>query len=1174
MSIAQQVAVNTYYTRSINIERDINSADVIKSYIPTSRAVRTLSRMAESFNEETSPRAWSLIGPYGSGKSSFSLYLNHVLGNPNNEATQTAYELLAIEPELLAQYQAITANTKGFMKVLISGAPEPLSKRLIQGMADAAVEFWRDIKGKNPAIIAKLQEAAKLPRVESSNVTALMKDLQKALVNKSKGLLLVIDELGKFLEYEARHYEANDIFLLQTIAEHACEGNSVNVYLFVLLHQSFEQYAKGLGEALKKEWAKIQGRFEDIPFLEGTEQTLKVVARAFEYQLNDEQSNTIKTLVKNTVAVLAQENALPGVMTEEEASELFENCYPLHPVTALVLPYICQKVAQNERTLFSFLGSQEPFGLKKLIGEFNQIGEWVLPHHIFDYFITNQPAALGDHITQRRWAEVMSAIDRLGDVAPTHLHFLKSVGLFNIIGAQSGLKASKLILASLYGESDCVEMASELEGQAVLQYRQFNSEYRVWQGSDFDLEVAVQDELAALGKFSLATVLNKRAELKPIVARRYTIETGTLRYFIPTFVDAQTYKSAFKTDDKPRIIFYLATGKDDEDMFHSKVNKHFGELDIVALCMNAPSLKEATAQVEALNRVRMNCQELNNDNVAYKEFSLRADAAMLVEAKMLRSLTDNPAALLWFDNKQQLSISSKRQLQMALSHHLKTVYSKSPVIKNELINRDKPSSQAVAARTKLLVAMLQNSELKDLGFEKNPPEKAIYNAFIKAVGIHKQNELDEWVIASPATQAAEDKLNFRHVWQRVQQFIESTQTTAKSLTELEQELIRPPYGIKAGLLPIIYVSAMLAYKDSLAVYCMRQFRPELTDADIERFIKRPDEYTVQFFKLEGLNESIFSQYNKALYGIEGIKNEAGKDRKLLSLAKPLAHFIEEELPDYTKQTKDISVDALRLREAFKLSKSPLALIFKEIPTALGFKELGENDESKDVVAGLAKKLTNALRELKYTHKNLLEKQLELLGNALNIKPQHGEVLTATELRRQLYGKLAGLENFTIDEAGVKAFIKRLVNKADKDEQWLESALLFLGHKPTKKWTDKDKGVAEYRLSQFGKQILDLHTLWLQNSKNQKSIDGDFEVLLLRTVKPGQGEVDTVVTIDAKTRDAIGSVKDKIDLALADVCHDSELQLAALAEVVNEYLMKYKGTQSTSADNSSNVAEEA
>jgi hypothetical protein len=42
--------------------------------------------------------------------------------------------------------------------------------------------------------------------------------------NGGKGLLIVIDELGKFLEYSARH-ESNDIFLLQILAEITYDNN-------------------------------------------------------------------------------------------------------------------------------------------------------------------------------------------------------------------------------------------------------------------------------------------------------------------------------------------------------------------------------------------------------------------------------------------------------------------------------------------------------------------------------------------------------------------------------------------------------------------------------------------------------------------------------------------------------------------------------------------------------------------------------------------------------------------------------------------------------------------------------------------------------------------------------------------------------------------------------------
>ena len=79
MSLESNVSVKTLYTRSINLERDQDSLDVLKSYVPTSRALRTLRRIAESMNDQGSPRAWTLVGPYGSGKSAFSLFASELL---------------------------------------------------------------------------------------------------------------------------------------------------------------------------------------------------------------------------------------------------------------------------------------------------------------------------------------------------------------------------------------------------------------------------------------------------------------------------------------------------------------------------------------------------------------------------------------------------------------------------------------------------------------------------------------------------------------------------------------------------------------------------------------------------------------------------------------------------------------------------------------------------------------------------------------------------------------------------------------------------------------------------------------------------------------------------------------------------------------------------------------
>ena len=51
MSIKDKIHVNTHYTRSINLERDADSLEVVNAYIPTSRALRLFSRVAEGFGD-------------------------------------------------------------------------------------------------------------------------------------------------------------------------------------------------------------------------------------------------------------------------------------------------------------------------------------------------------------------------------------------------------------------------------------------------------------------------------------------------------------------------------------------------------------------------------------------------------------------------------------------------------------------------------------------------------------------------------------------------------------------------------------------------------------------------------------------------------------------------------------------------------------------------------------------------------------------------------------------------------------------------------------------------------------------------------------------------------------------------------------------------------------------
>jgi len=445
MSLANRIIVNANCTRSVNLERDCDSPTIVRGYIPTPRALHTLGRIADTLAEEVAPRAWSLVGPYGTGKSSFAAFLTHLVDAPNADNTRAAIDVLdAGEPSLAQRFRLGIEDepeNRGHCVAVLTGSPEPFGKRLASALAEGATRYWAERTGRRPDVIEVLRRLGDAEQVTTTELIEVVASLQDAIVRAGgRGLLLVIDELGKFLEYEARHYGANDIFLLQALAERATAAHGAKLTLVVLLHQSMDQYARGLGNTLRSEWAKVQGRFETIPFIESAEQVLRIVAAAFTHRFDKDEAECIRIQAADISAKLARTDALPKSLHIEDATELFARCYPLHPISALLLPLLCQKVAQNERTLFSYLGSHEPFGFGDSVARLAKLGDWILPWQIYEYFIRNQSASVADHFTRRRWMEVVTATERLGDAPEREEQLLKSIGLLNIIGAQGGLK--------------------------------------------------------------------------------------------------------------------------------------------------------------------------------------------------------------------------------------------------------------------------------------------------------------------------------------------------------------------------------------------------------------------------------------------------------------------------------------------------------------------------------------------------------------------------------------------------------------------------------------------------------------------------------------------------------------------------------------------------------------
>src|SRR5690606_3187839 len=176
-----------------------------------------------------------------------------------------------------------------------------------------------------------------------------------------------------------------------------------------------------------------------------------------------------------------------------------------------------------------------------------------------------------------------------------------------------------------------------------------------------------------------------------------------------------------------------------------------------------------------------------------------------------------------------------------------------------------------------------------------------------------------------------------------------------------------------------------------------------------------------------------------------------------------------------------------------------------------------------------------------------------------------------DLRMITVGRYKGLEQHTVDVDGLKAFIKRLSKRQGDDETWLENVLMFLGQKPSRKWTDTDCAEVDVKLSDYAKRILDLETLRVHYDKDKGKIDGEFDVILLKSLKKGSEPINEVVTIDRRRKEAIQDCKEEIYSAIKKHS-DSELQLAALAEVVDEFLNERRKPSSKENHNNARIRE--
>jgi len=226
--------------------------------------------------------------------------------------------------------------------------------------------------------------------------------------------------------------------------------------------------------------------------------------------------------------------------SEVEFQKVCVSSYPLHPTTLLVLPALFKRFGQNERSLFSFLSADEPFSLSDWVrtqGFRTDDPSFVRLPQLYDYAYYTLIGGAPNPQFARMWTEVEDAINRLGDEVPEEIDVLKSIGLLGLVGDASHISASReVIRLALVSPSRSVQQVDNairsLESKRLVVFRRFRNAYRLWEGSDIDINERLAEAYQILPPQSVTLVVARDlCPSSPLVARRHSFHTGMLRFF-------------------------------------------------------------------------------------------------------------------------------------------------------------------------------------------------------------------------------------------------------------------------------------------------------------------------------------------------------------------------------------------------------------------------------------------------------------------------------------------------------------------------------------------------------------------------------------------------------------------------------------------------------------------
>lgn len=879
MKYIDLIGVNENFQYSVNLQFDINNIEKIKEYIPTKDGCELLKSYLNSILYGKN-RATTLIGPYGKGKSHLLLVLITLLDDyEENDAPYIENFILKIKKvdnELYEMITVIRKEKQKIMPVIINSNYGDLNQAFLLALSEAlereklsdiiintyfdvaikVIEKWEDnykdaideirkclkeydcnLKELKQGLKSYSEKHYEIFRnvyscilhgqefnpLVNSDIVKTYKDMTHEISQRGyKGIFIVFDEFSKFLEYVENSHMMKDLKLLQDFAELANRtGNNEQIHLSCITHKTMNQYASNMDEDRANAFKTVEGRFKEIYFNRSLEQNYEIVSYALEKKEKfEEYYNIFYNKNKKNYEEINENGIFKNAENIEEI--LFKGCFPLNPITTYSLIELSEKIAQNERTLFTFLTDDDVNSLKSFIENEKNVNKLFNIDKIYDYF---KPLLKKENETSIKeiWLKSENAISKCKNDVERNV--IKSLAIIYMINDLETLTPDdKTIKTSLNLSKDEYEnVVDNLIERSIIKRKKITNEIDF--STIYNREISKEIKRLSESDFydiDIKETLNEIINPIYSIPRRYNEEYKITRFFANVFMNEKELTALNKFDllfeqtyCDGIVINLIRDSRNIQD-----IRDYFSKKNNDQVILKIPKTIFPKTIISLLRDYKAIEYLISNSNIK-DEMNNELE---LIKKETIDAINEQVSIYFSNDNIQEYLYKNEifkkvNNISSFLSDICTNIYSKTPIVNNEMINKRDLSAPIKKARDIVIETILNDNE--DLIKSKTSAEATIYKAIVEKKNNPSINE----------------------ILKLINKFISESENNKIGFDKIYKKLESKPYAIRKGIIPILISMALYNYSDIIVIYFMNK-EIDLDATNLIKINENPEKYFI------------------------------------------------------------------------------------------------------------------------------------------------------------------------------------------------------------------------------------------------------------------------------------------------------------------------------------------